>query len=340
MNYYVKRVGQALVIFIIVVTITFTLYRFMPGGPIEHMRNQLIRQTATAGEPVDMNRINKLVEIYTGLDPNKPWYFQYYEYIRDIILYQDFGKSIYHAEPVFQILFKAMPWSVFVSVYGLALGFSTNVVLGAYMAYKEGSLFDSSATVSVLVLSSVPYYVVAIFALAIFAFHFNVFPTGGRFDPQLDPGFTVEFMVSVVRHAALPILTGFVVGFGSGSLAMRGNSIRVMGEDYLRIARLRGIGETRLAVKYVARNAILPMYTSLMIGIAGIFSSGVIMEKIFTYPGVGWYTFGALMNRDYPLLMGAFIFYTGITLAGIVIADFTYGLIDPRISSGEEHESF
>jgi peptide/nickel transport system permease protein len=335
MNYYVKRIGQAVFTLFTVLTISFFMYRLLPGGPIEVMRQQMIQRAMEEGGRVDIQRINHLVEVYTGIQPNEPIYVQYFNYIRDIVLYQDFGKSIWKNEPVFSLLFKAMPWTVFISIYGLFLGFTSNILLGAFMAYKEGGRFDKSMSTLATITTSVPYYVVAILMLAYLSFEWGLFPTGGRYNPSTTPGFNWPFMASVIHHAILPILTGFVVGFGGGALSMRGNSIRVLGEDYIRVARLRGIGQYRIATRYVTRNAILPMYTTLMIGLSAIFNGSIIMEKIFNYPGVGWYTFGALQNRDYPLLMGIFIFFTTIILLGVLIADFTYGLIDPRANTGD-----
>ncbi|SEP02904.1 peptide/nickel transport system permease protein [Halogranum amylolyticum] len=337
MNYHAKRVGQAIVTLFAVITISFFMYRLLPGGPVEAMRQQLIQQALQNGGEVDTQRINQLVELYTGIQPDEPIWIQYLHYLRDVVVYQDFGRSIWKNKPVFQILFVAMPWSVFVSIYGLLLGFTTNVLLGALMAYREGSYLDKGMSLVATISTSVPYYVAAILMLSYLAFELGWFPTGGRYNSELTaPGFNAPFMISVVKHAALPILTGFVVGFGGGALAMRGNSLRILGKDYIRVARLRGLSQTRIATRYVTRNAILPMYTTLMVGIASIFSSSVIMEQIFNYPGVGWYTFGAIQNRDYPLLMGVMIFFTIITLLGVLIAEFTYGLIDPRAGTAEK----
>lgn len=340
MGYYLRRTVQAVLTLVAAVTIAFVLFRLMPSGPIEAMKNRLIQQAAASGTSVNVERINDMVELYTGIEPNQPIYIQYLNYLRDVILYQDFGESIRYSRPVFDILFAAMPWSVFISVYGLALGYTANILLGAMMAYKEGTRFDQTSTVGSILLNSIPYYVGAIVLLAVFSFNLEWFPTGGRYNTDLIKGFNVAFMLSIVRHAALPILSSFIVGFGGRALAMRGNSVRILGEDYLRVARLRGISSTRIATRYVARNAILPMYTNLMIGISAIFSSSVILEYIFTYPGVGWYTYEALKARDYPLLMGSFLFFTTVTIIGIFVADLTYGIVDPRASTGEKNEAF
>lgn len=338
MRYSVKRTGQAALTLLVVATLAFVMFRLMPGGPLEMIRAQMMREAAASGKQIDMQRINDQVELMTNIRPDQPLYIQYVDYMADIILRQDFGQSIWQQKPVFDVLFKAMPWSVFISIYGLLLGFTTNIFLGSLMAYREGTRFDSGLTGTIIALNSVPYYVAAILMLVLFSYQLELTPIGGRFDPSTTKGFNLPFMISVVQHAALPIFSSFIVGFGGGALGMRGNSVRVLGEGYVRSARIRGLSSSIITARYVGKNAILPMYTGLMIGIAGIFSSNVILEQIFTYPGVGWYTFGALENRDYPLLMGSFIFYTTITIIGILIADLTYGLIDPRISQGEGHQ--
>lgn len=336
MNYYVKRIGQSIITLLAVVTITFVLYRLMPGGPIDIMRNRMIQDAIQQGQSVDIAQINRLIELRTNVDPDQPIHVAYYEYMVNVIVYQDFGDSIWRNEPVFDILFRAMPWSIFVSVYGLLIGFTANILLGALMAYKEGSYFDNVSSIAATFLNSVPYYVGAILMLSFLGFQFGWFPTRGRFDPATTPGFNLPFMLSVLHHSALPIASGIIVGFGGSALAMRGNCIRVMGENYLRVARLRGLSDNRIAIRYVGRNAILPLYTSFMIGIAAIFSSSIIMEQIYTYPGIGWYTFEALSQRDYPLLMGLLIFFSTITIVGVLIADLTYGLIDPRAGTSDQ----
>ncbi|MFC4986456.1 ABC transporter permease [Saliphagus infecundisoli] len=339
-DYYWRKIGHAFVTLISVTTITFALFRLMPGNPAQAMRAQFESQLEGSGQAADPEVLDQMVQVHTGFDPSQPIYMQYFEYVRDIVLYQDFGQSIQYGDPVFDILFRAMPWSVFISVYGLALGYSTNILLGAAMAYKEGSRFDGTMTVVATFLNSIPYYVGALLFLAFFAHDLGWFPSGGRYDTSIEAGLNPAFMASIVHHGALPIMSSFIVGFGGGALAMRGNSVRILGADYLRVARLRGIGSVRIATRYVARNAILPLYTQMMIGIAAVFSSSVVLEYIFTYPGVGWYTFDAINMRDYPLLMGSFLFFTIVTLIGILLAEFTYGIVDPRAGSGGENESY
>jgi len=332
---------QALLVLLASMTLAFVLFRFMPGDPYDIMLNRILQEQGQTGggsrENLEMQKA--LLEAYTNVDPEKPVPEAYAEYMYDIIVHQDFGRSIFINEPVFPFLFAKMPWSIFVSVYGLLLGRTTSLLLGAGMAYNEGSKFDSGLTAFTILNRAFPYYIVAIILLVAFAYIWPIFPTGGRSAPGTTPGVNIPFILGVLHHGALPIISTFVAGFG-GALAFRGNCVREMGKEYIRVADIRGIPSGRIAIRYIGRNALLPVYTAIMLSISTVFGSSIILETIFNYPAVGYATFRAITQRDYPLLMGTFIFFTAITVAGILIADFTYGLIDPRVRGGGERESF
>ena len=342
MSYYAKRIVQTVVVFLSTVTVTFMMYRLMPFGPVEQMKSQLRSEYQKSGQSLSraqIEQINQQVETLTNIQPDAPLLQQYLSYMEGVLLHADFGTSIVLQEPVFEVLFGAMPWSVFISVYGLALGTTISLLLGAIMAYKEGSSFDTGLTVVSTLTQTVPYYVVAILVLIVFAFQLEWLPTGGKMTPGTEPGLNWPFVAGVVEHAALPVLSSFIAGFG-GALAYRGNCVREMGKGYLRLARLRGLSQGRIAIRYVGRNALLPIYTTLMLGVASVFGSSIILEQIFNYRAMGFVTYNALLDQDYPLLMGAFIFFSAITLLGVLVADLTYGIIDPRVEGGANRESY
>ncbi|WP_222912918.1 ABC transporter permease [Natrinema sp. SYSU A 869] len=336
-NYFVKRVGQALLTFFATVTLTFVLYQMMPGGPAQALRNQILAQQMGSSNTINPEQIEQLVAQYTNIESDAPIYVQYYQYMSSVFLEQDLGESLYENTPVTTLLAERLPWSMLISVYAMVIGYTVSIVLGAVMAFKEKSQFDSVSSVAVIGLNSTPYYVAGILFIFFFSIRNNFFPTGGRYGLGIEKGFNLEFMQSIATHAALPILSMSVLGLGT-ALTMRGNSVRVLGEDYLRVAELRGLRNSRIATQYVGRNAILPMYTQFMIGIAGVLSSSVIVEQIFSYPGVGLLVYDAIQVRNYPVLMGSLIVFTLVTIVAILIADLTYGYIDPRISSGGNNE--
>jgi peptide/nickel transport system permease protein len=254
------------------------------------------------------------------------------------LLEGDMGRSMNRSAPVAEILGRALPWTLFVMSWAIFLSFAIGISLGALMAYWEGTKFDSLLTGYATVMTSIPFYILAFVMLMYFGYELSWFPTGGKQPESVTAGLNWPFMSGIMRHAALPVIS-MLVGTGAASLAMRGNSIRVLGEDYLRVARLRGLPDRTIAVKYVARNAILPMYTSLMIAVGAMFGGSIVLEEIFVYRGMGYYMIQAVRARDYPVMMGAFTVITIAVVIALLIADLTYGKIDPRAGS-EDREAF
>lgn len=332
-DYYLKRIGMVFVTIYLVITFTFVLIRYMPGGPMDYMVAQLIQQ----GLPQD--RAREIAATYIRVNPDQPIHIAYIEYMSDILV-GDLGLSTWYDRPVLEIIVSALPWTVFVMSVSLLLSFGVGIAVGAWMAYREGSTFDASVTLVATFLTSIPYYLAAIALLAVFSFRLGWLPTGGRFDPDLTPAMTPEFLGSVLYHGLLPIASFSLTAFGGWALGMRGNSIQVLGEDYLRVARLAGIPERNIVIKYVTPNAILPLYTNLMIAIGFIFGGSIILEQIFNYPGLGYYLFKSIETRDYPLMMGGFIVITIAVAVSIFIADMTYSLIDPQAEAGESRETY
>lgn len=336
-RYVLKRTGQMVLTFFVTVTFTFVLYQSMPGGPAEAMRAMILAESGQVGGSVDLDLLNEMVEHYANVNPDKPLYVQYYDYLHSLVLQGDMGTSIYQGEPVLDLILQRAPWTMFIGVYALALGYTVSLFLGAAMAYKERSLFDSISSIGVIFLNSVPYYIFAIVLVYVLGIELSLFPINGRYGTFVDPGFTLEYMGSVVWHATLPVVSMGILATG-GALTMRGNAIRVLGDDYVRVAELRGLRRSRVAMQYVGRNSVLPLYTQFMIGIAGVLSSTVVVEEIFAYNGMGKLLYDAVLLHDYPVLMGTLIVFTTITLLAIYIADLTYGYIDPRISTGDSNE--
>lgn len=340
MAWIIKRTGQAVATVFAVVSLTFGMIRLLPGGPMDYMKAHLSEQAEQGTVSMSREEINAMVEVYTNVHPDEPLLDQYVSYVIHT-LQGDLGQSVWQQEPVSAILAEALPWTVLVSSLALVFSFTIGIGLGAAMAYKEESRFDFTLTSVSIFLTSIPYYVFAIIAIYVFAYELGWFPDGGYLSSGArQEGFSLLFIIDALHHAALPVASLVITGFGGRALAMRGNSIRILGEDYLRVARLRGLPQRVIISRYVSRNAILPMYTSLMISIGFMFGGSVILETLFTYPGVGYYMFQAINQRDYPLMMGGFLVITVAVVIGIYIADLTYGKIDPRIEQSGEREVY
>ena len=335
--YIVKRVGQAIITFLAVITITFGLIRAIPGGPADYIRSQVMQNRGADG--VDMAQLNSLVESYTNIDPSTPLYVQYFDYLTSV-LRGDLGQSIWFDRPVNAIIVETAPWTIFLLTVSILLTFGIGIALGAVMAYLEGTRFDTVSTIVSMFLNSVPYYIAAIFLVYVLSIQLSIFPQSGNVSPGMDPALSFEYVRDVLVHATLPIISLVITGFGGVAITMRGNAIQEIGEDYIRVAHLRGVPGRRIALRYVGRNALLPMYTNLMIAIGFMFGGSVILEEIFAYPGLGYYLLQGIHSRDYPLMMGIFLIITVAVLLSILIADLTYGKIDPRISDNESREAY
>lgn len=331
MSYITRRIGRAVLTVSAVITIAFLLIRLMPGGPADALIARLVSQG------YNPQQINSIVQTYLEVDPQQPILPAYVEYMTSI-LQGDLGRSITQNDAVIDILARALPWTLFYASVSLLFSFSIGVGLGAYMAYKEGSAFDIGSSIFLIVVYSTPYYVFAVIALAILGYQFQWFPTGGKMPSGVQPGLTLEFVLGALHHAFLPIATSVFMGVGGFALSMRGNSISVLGEDYLRVGRLRGLTTNRLSLWYVGRNAVLPLYTRLMLALGGVFGGSVILEQVFRYPGVGYYMFNAVKARDMPLMMGGFMIIAIAIVVGILIADLTYSRIDPRAARTSSSE--
>lgn len=329
-SWIAQRIFQALLTIFLVITLSFALIRAMPGGPMDYLRATLAQQENIQ----DPQQLEAIMQIYIGMQPDDPLWQQYIDYM--LSAFQgDFGRSIVHDRSVSEIYAAALPWTVFVMLQAILLFWSIGVVLGASMAYVERSRTDVTLSTAATIMTSIPYYVFAVLLLFILGRLWGIFPSGGRYPSGVVPGFNIEFVMGALYHGLLPVFSFVAAAWGGVALGMRGNSISVLGSEYLRVGQLRGLPQSYLAIHYVGRNAILPLYTSFLITLGTLFGGSIILETIFRYPGAGYYLFNAIGQRDYPVLMGGFIIITIAVVFGVFIADITYGKIDPRISTGD-----
>ena len=333
MHWLVKRVAQSVITALAAITVAFFLTHYLPGGPMDHLRSVLQQQLGGAGAQTD--RINAMMEAYTNIRPDDPLYVQYFDYVLAVVQ-GDLGQSIFYQRSVADILANALPWTVFVMGTAMVFTFVLGISIGTFQAYYEGTREDQLSTAVLIALNSVPYFIAGLVLIYVFGYILEWFPVHGRVSPNVTPDQPIAFIISALYHAVLPIASVVITGVGGWSVTMRGNSISILGDNYMWVGRLRGLSRSRLALEYLGRNAVLPLYTSLMIAIGFLFGGSVILERIFVYPGVGYYLVEAINTRDYQLMMGGFLVITLAVVVGVFVADLTYGLIDPRIKTGDD----
>lgn len=323
MRWIVRRIVRAVLTIYLVITITFMLLRLMPGNAISYY---LYYYTEVLNYPLPLAKT--LVQDILAVNPDASLWDQYAEFIINL-LQGNMGKSFVWLFPVSSIIAMALPWTVFTLSISLVISFSLGVTLGMLLAYRRESTVDNVANIFASITNAVPDYVWGILIILILAVELRLFPSAGNY--STDPGFTLEFMMDVLHHATLPIITYVFSSLGAWMLGMRGSTISVLGEDYVAAAEARGLHKRRITFSYVGRNAILPLFTSLILAIGGIFGGSVLIENLFTYQGIGWYLSMSVHGRDYPMVQGCFLIITTAVVVGNLIADILYSKLDPRI---------
>ncbi|NPA96151.1 MAG: ABC transporter permease [Crenarchaeota archaeon] len=334
MHWLVRRALISFATIFAAITITFFIAEAEPIDPIRALASQMVYQYH-----IPWSEAYSIARAAAPFIPRGNPVEQYFHYI--INFFQGkLGLSITVATgvPVTEILAKAIPWTVLVVGTALLISFGVGVLIGMAMAYVHGSKLDSALIVVFSVLRSIPNYIIALVLLIYLAFQLRIFPTGGTYDlaglEALKHGNILGYIADVLWHATLPILSWVITSVGWWALVMRGSTISVLGEDFITYAKARGLPSSRITTVYIGKNALLPIFTLLMISIGFMFGGSVIIEKIFNYQGMGWYLYQAVMNKDIFLMMGAFDVIIIAVIVSLFIADIAYGLLDPRVRRG------
>lgn len=311
----------------IAATVIWIIPRLAPGDPITAMVGRMIR---AAGYVENSDLIIEGWRERFGL--NDPLPVQYVKYLGNLVTF-DFGYSLaYFPTTVNDIIAQALPWTLGLLLVAVTITFLVGNTLGALLAWrKTPKLLKYLIPVS-MIFTSIPSVLAALFLLYIFAFFLGWFPLTGAYSPGMKPEFSLKFILDVLHHGTLPVLSIVLVSFGYWALGMRGMMITVEGEDYMHLARAKGLNPVYVLYRYMVRNAILPQITAFAITIGTLVSGQVLVEYIFAYQGMGSVIFGAIRNQDYPVIQGASFIVIMMTALAVFIIDLAYPLIDPRIS--------
>ncbi|MBZ0294281.1 MAG: ABC transporter permease [Anaerolineae bacterium] len=333
-NYTLRVFLQAIVTVWAVTTFTFFLIRLMPGNPIDVLIEQILVQ-----ESVSYQEAYDRVAASFDFDPNQSTFEQYVDWLGDLVQL-DLGTSITSpGTKVVDEIARFLPWTVFAVGSGLLISFILGILLGMVMAYYRGSFADHALSLVASFMTGVPNYIWGLLIIIVFGIQLNWINIGalrGTYDVELTPGFNLAFIGSVLKHAALPIFTYVISTLGSWMLNMKSSTMSVLNEDYVNVAEARGLQDNRIVTAYVGRNASLPLFTQLAISIGFVLGSGVVIEEIFVYWGLGHYLFASITTRDYTSMQGVFLILTVTVVFANLFSDLTYGFLDPRVRvSGE-----
>jgi peptide/nickel transport system permease protein len=336
-NYTVRVLMQGILTIWAVITFTFFLIRLMPGNPLEIKIDQLQR-TQGLSYPEAAARASLLF----GYNPDQPVVEQYFDFVGKL-LHGDLGLSITSpGVKVIDEILAYLPWTLFSAGLGVLISFSLGVIGGLVMAYWRGGILDNVLTVIASILYGVPDYIIPLLLIIVVGVQWGWFSPGamrGGVDPTIKPGLSLEYISSILKLAILPILTYVLASVGGWMLTMKSSTLSTLGEDYINVAKARGLSEWRILTGYVGRNALLPLVTRLAISIGFVVGGSVVVEELFQYPGIGRNLLRAINARDYTTMQGMFIVITIAVVLSNILADLLFGVLDPRVRLGDEDES-
>ena len=322
MAFLLRRVVFYLAAFIAAATINFFLPRLMPGDPIQKM-------FAGAGSDLSLENLNALKLTFGFIDA--PIGEQYLAYLKSVFT-GDLGRSIrFYPLPVTDLLGRALIWTVGLVGTATIISFTIGTLLGVMAAWRRGTRFDTIISLTAIFSSSVPAVVVSLITLFAFGYTLGWFPNGYAADPMLDPSWGWNYILSVLYHGTLPMLTMVIVLTGGFAVTMRNNMINLLGEDYIVMGRAKGLSDSGVMLWYAARNALLPTVSALAIALGAVLGGSLVTEVVFNYPGMGNTLYQAILARDYPVIQGALLIMTAAMLVANFVVDLSYVLLDPRL---------
>jgi peptide/nickel transport system permease protein len=316
-----------LVIFL-AVTINFIIPRLMPGDPVEQ---QLATLVATGGGQVgDVTAMAEAYRAKFGLD--QPVWKQYLNYWWDI-LHLNLGYSLAnYPATVGRMVFSALPWTLGLVGTSTLVSFAIGTLLGGVLAWPNIPRGLRGFIPVLMTISSIPYFLLGIILIFFFAILIKVFPAGGGYQFGVVLRFDLATIKDILHHAILPATSIIVAGIGTWALEMRGMMISVLGEDYIALAEAKGLKERRIFFWYALRNGLLPQLTALALRLGYVVTGVILVEVIFSYPGIGFKLFQAVQTKDYFVIQGIVLLLIFSIAFTLLIMDLIYPLIDPRIT--------
>jgi len=307
-----------------VVTLNFIIPRLQPGDPAEIMVQKL------AGKDAQLDQAQ--VQAMRALlgTPDGSLVSQYFQYLNQL-LHGNLGVSYnYFPFKVTEVIGQAFWWTVILVSVVQVLSFVIGVLLGAFAAWRRNTKFDTVTTLVSTFLGTLQPFWIALLLIYGLGYTLGWFPTAGGYE-ESTPGFNAEFLYDAFSHAFLPALTLLIVFPIGWILGMRNTMIMNLGEDYIRLAKAKGLPDRTVALRYAARNALLPSVTGFALALGGVLGGTILVETVFDYPGLGRLMGDAVGNKDYPLLQGLMLLFAVGTLIANLVADMLYGVLDPRV---------
>jgi len=328
----IKLIIRRLLFLIMVVwaasTITFFIPRISSKNPVRERFAELARLGGFA--PADLEKIVAAYNTKFGLD--KPLAEQYWDYISSVARF-DMGVSFNkYPKTVMELVMESLPWTITLLAVTTILSFIIGNLLGAVAAWPRSPQWLRTIATPFILLQGVPPVVMGVLLLFFIGFRLKMAPLGGAYSPGVIPDWSsLDFIWDVVHHQLLPALALVLGSVGGWVLSMRGMGITIQGEDYVNFAEHKGLGGYTIFKDYYLRNALLPQVTGLALALGSVITSGIVIESMFSLPGLGQVLNAAIISNDFLVIYGVVLFITIAVATLIVIVELLYPVLDPRV---------
>jgi len=319
-KYIGRRLIQIAIIFFVIITVLFLLFRLAPGDPVSRMVDPDMT-------PEDAEHLISQL----GLD--KPLGMQYLYYLKNFFT-GNFGESFHYGQPVIEIIWARLPNTILLFTTAIILAALVGVFLGKIASWHKGKTTDTLMTIGALVTHTVFLPWLGLILIWVFAYKMDWFPITGMLseDVWLDPDAGIfARLLDVLHHMVLPLTTLFLVHFGSYLLIMRSSMLETLKEDYIVTGRAKGLSEKVIRNHHAAPNAALPVVTAVGLSLAFSINGGALTETVFTWPGIGRELVMSVSQNDYPLAQACFLLIAIVVLISNLVVDTLYAYLDPRI---------
>jgi peptide/nickel transport system permease protein len=323
--YVVRRFLLGLVTLLMVTCLIYGLIRAMPGSPLTLSIMEM--DPSKRLRPEDMDALRQ----YYGLD--KPWYAAYASWLGSLMT-GDLGHSFYFKRSVTTVIGERIGPTLLLSVSAMLLTYLLSVPMGLIASVRYGRYDERAMSTTLYMLYSLPSFVTALLLQAYFSGEADSWlPLKGMYDSVVYERLsTWERVGHVAKHCILPVLCYTYASWAYYTRFVRSNMAEVMQQDYMRTAKAKGVGPVRLVVRHGFRNTMIPMATLVGLSLPALLSGSVILERIFTWPGMGDLFLNSILNHDYPVIMGLTLVFSVLTLLGTLLADVLYAVVDPRVN--------
>lgn len=327
-RYLLPRIVQYLVVIFVGTTIVFIATRLTPTDPVQQTIQKITAQGGYMDPAVVADFTKTLKDLY-GLQGNL---LQQYLALWRHLVTLDFGPSFsYFPTPAMQLIRQSLPWTLGLLVSSLVISWLLGTLLGGIAGYASRERWAKVLESLIMVIRPIPYYILALIALILFAYFIPIFPISGAFSMGARMRLSLAFVGNVLWHGLLPAASLVAGGIGAWFIQMKSMASNIVAEDYVTFGYAGGLPKRRLIFAYTIRNAMLPQVTGLALSLGQLLSGALVVEYVFSYPGLGMLLYTAITQGDYNLAMGITVLSIFVIATGVFIIDLIYPLFDPRV---------